>query len=48
MKPFAIVIHFDVLEDMLLGIVSRLEPLAVNGFDLPRVRIVVASNFQAV
>ncbi len=33
MKPFSIVIHFDVIEDVLLGIGSGYEPFAVNGLN---------------
>jgi len=53
MKPFSIVIHLDVVEDVFLGLVSRLQAFIVNGFDLEAVipafhgRVIVAIAFLA-
>lgn len=37
MKPFSIVMHFDVIEDQLLGIDSGDEPFAMNSLNLEAV-----------
>ena len=37
MKPFAIVIHFDIFEHLMLGIGTSLKAFAMNSFDFESV-----------
>jgi hypothetical protein len=51
MKPFAIVIHFNIFEHLILGICSSFKPFIMNGFDFKAVvpafhsRVIITITF---